>query len=141
MSPVSVVSNLKNRIFIVLIVLSNTVGNLLLAIGMKHMPAFQAVSPQGYFLTLLESYWILGGVALLIVWMVAQLSMFTWADLTYVLPVTASAYVITAILSKFFLNDQISIERWAGIVLISVGVMFVSETPERTKPEPEGVAR
>ncbi|MES2220374.1 MAG: EamA family transporter, partial [Acidobacteriota bacterium] len=69
-------------------------------------------------------------------WMVTQLSMFTWADLTYVLPVTASAYVITAILSKVFLHDQISISRWVGIALISLGVIFVSETPPRTKPEP-----
>jgi uncharacterized membrane protein len=67
--------------------------------------------------------------------------MFTWADLTYVLPVTASAYVLTAILSKFFLHEQISVSRWIGIVLISFGVLFVSGTPERTKPELEEVAR
>ena len=134
------VSTWRDRIFIVLIVLSNTVGNLLLGIGMAHMPSFHAVSPSGYLLSLLENYWIWSGVALLIIWMVSQLSMFTWADLTYVLPVTASAYVLTAILSKFFLYEQISVSRWIGIVLISFGVLFVSKTPERTKPEPEKVA-
>lgn len=131
----------RDRIFIVLIVLSNTVGNLFLGIGMAHMPSFHAVSPLGYFTSLLQNYWMWSGVALLVVWMVSQLSMFTWADLTYVLPVTASAYVLTAILSKFFLHDQISISRWIGIVLISIGVLFVSETPERTKPASEEVAR
>ena len=107
---------------------------------MTHTPSFHGVSPLAYFLSLLENYWMWSGVALLIVWMVSQLSMFTWADLTYVLPVTASAYVITAILSKVFLHDQISISRWIGIVLISVGVLFVAETPERTNQEREGVA-
>jgi drug/metabolite transporter (DMT)-like permease len=129
-------SKLKNRIFIVLIVISNTVGNLFLGIGMAHMPSFRAVTPIHYFVLLIANYWILGGVGLLIIWMVSQLSMFTWADLTYVLPVTASAYVITAILSKVFLYEQISISRWVGIALISLGVVFVSETPARTKPEP-----
>lgn len=134
------VSKWKNGIFIVLIVLTNTVGNLFLGIGMARMPSFHSVSPLAYFLHMLENYWMWGGVALLIVWMVSQLSMFTWADLTYVLPVTASAYVLTAILSKFFLYEQISVSRWIGVVLISFGVLFVSKTPERTKPEPEEVA-
>jgi hypothetical protein len=40
--------------------------------------------------------------------------MFTWADLSYVPPMTASAYAFTAILGKFFLGEQISAERWAG---------------------------
>ncbi len=140
MSLSSTVSRWRDRIFIVLIVLSNTVGNLFLGLGMAQMPSFHVVSPPGYFLSLLENYWIWSGIALLIIWMVSQLSMFTWADLTYVLPVTASAYVLTAILSKFFLYEQISVSRWIGIVLISFGVLFVSKTPERTKPEPEEVA-
>ena len=133
-------SKLKNRVFIVLIVLSNTVGNLFLGLGMARMPGFLAVSPIHYFVLLATNYWILSGVGLLIVWMVSQLSMFTWADLTYVLPVTASAYVITAALSKVFLHEQISISRWVGIGLISLGVIFVSETPARTKPETDAGA-
>ena len=136
----STVPKWRDRIFIVLIVLSNTIGNLFLGIGMAHMPSFHAVSPLGYFLSVLGNYWMWSGVALLIVWMVSQLSMLTWADLTYVLPVTARAYVLTAILSKLFLHEHISVSRWIGIMLISVGVLFVSETPERTKPEPERVA-
>jgi len=139
-SPASMGSKLKNRIFIVLIVLSNTVGNLFLGIGMAHMPGFLVVTPIHYFVSLLANAWILGGIGLLIVWMVSQLSMFTWADLTYVLPVTASAYVITAILSKFFLHEEISVSRWIGIGLISLGVVFVSETPPRTKPETDAGA-
>jgi drug/metabolite transporter (DMT)-like permease len=124
---------MKNRVFIALIVLSNTVGNLLLGVGMKHMPSFPTVTFQGYLQSLIVNFWILGGVGLLIVWMVSQLSMFSWADLTYVLPITASAYVLTAILSKIFLHEQISIPRWIGVAVISVGVMFVSETPPSTK--------
>lgn len=76
--------------------------------------------------------WILGGIALLTLWMAAQLSMLSWADLTYVLPMTAGAYVLTAILARFFLNERISAARWIGVVVISLGVFLVAETPERT---------
>jgi drug/metabolite transporter (DMT)-like permease len=128
----------KNRIFIVLVVVSNAVGNLLLGNGMKQMPDFQVMSVFGYAVSLFGNLWILGGIALLIVWMVSQLTMFTWADLSYVLPVTASGYILTAILSKFFLGEIVSLTRWAGIVLISFGVVFVADTPPREEPVAKG---
>jgi drug/metabolite transporter (DMT)-like permease len=120
---------LRNRIFITLIVISNTLGNLSLGRGMKTMPGFRPDMLPTYIVEFATNPWIAAGIALLIVWMVAQLSMFTFADLTYVLPMTAGAYVLTAVLSRFFLGEQISPERWAGIALISVGVMLVSESP------------
>jgi drug/metabolite transporter (DMT)-like permease len=57
----------------------------------------------------------------------------SWADLTYVLPATAFGNVIVALLSKFWLHEPISLERWAGIVLITIGVGFVAQGPSRTE--------
>jgi drug/metabolite transporter (DMT)-like permease len=125
---------LKNRLFIALIVLSNCFGNLCLAIAMRHMPSISAVPLLSYLAALLTNPWLFAGTTLLAVWMVSTLSMYTWADLTYILPVTASGYIITALLSRFVLNEQISPLRWAGSVVIALGVVLVSETPERTKP-------
>jgi uncharacterized membrane protein len=65
--------------------------------------------------------------------MFAQLSMYTWADLSFVLPVTASGYVVTAILGKLFLNEAVSISRWVGVVIIAFGVVLVAETRADTK--------
>ena len=131
-------SRRKNQIFIVLVVISNAFGNLLLGAGVKQLPDFQFASAFNYALTLFTNLWVLAGVALLIVWMVAQLTMFTWADLSYVLPVTAGGYILTAILSKVFLGENVSVARWAGIALISCGVVFVADTPPRAEPVPEG---
>ena len=133
--PAEPKSQTKNRIFIAIVVLTNAAGNVLLAIGMKQMPDFDDASVMGYTASLFTNLWVLSGIALLIVWMVAQLSMFSWADLTYVLPVTATGYIVTAILGKFFLGETVSIMRWAGIVVISFGVVLVSETPPH---EPRG---
>lgn len=93
------------------------------------MPEFAADGILSYIVSFLTNPWIVFGILLLIVWMVAQLSMFTWADLSYVLPVTASYYILTALLSRLFLDERISPTRWAGIVVISLGVMLVAETP------------
>jgi drug/metabolite transporter (DMT)-like permease len=133
-------SSLKNPIFIILAVLSNSVGNVFLAIGMKHMPDFHAASILNYGASLMTNSWIVIGTALLIIWMVAQLSMLTWADLTYVLPVTAAVYIVTAILSKFFLDEHVSSIRWAGVVVISCAVLLVAETSPRTERTKDGPA-
>jgi drug/metabolite transporter (DMT)-like permease len=130
---------LRNLIFIVLIVATNTLGNFFLALAMNHMPNFQTEPFGDYARAILTNGWFLAGVALLALWMISQLSMFTWADLSYVLPMTASTYAFTAILSKFYLGERISIERWAGIAIISFGVLMVAETPPWTHslPPPE----
>lgn len=104
------------------------------------MPEFHAASTLVYVSLLLTNNWIVVGTALLIIWMVAQLSMLTWADLTYVLPVTAAVYVVTAILSKFFLDERVSGIRWAGVVVISCAVLLVAETSPRTKTIKDGPA-
>lgn len=124
-------TQLKNRIFVALVVVSNSVGNFLLGLGMEQMPNFGDVSFFSYVVAFATNAWLLLGIALMIVFMLSQLSMYSWADLSYVLPVTASTYILSALLSKFFLHDTVSVARWAGIALISFGVIFVAETPVR----------
>lgn len=132
--PVTSSFHVKNRIFIAVVVLTNTFGNLCLAIAMRHMPGLGAVPFSSYLEDLFTNPWLYLGVALLASWMISTLSMYTWADLTYILPVTASGYIITALLGKFILHEQESIFRWAGVVVIACGVVLVAETPERTSP-------
>ena len=126
-------STIKNVIFVALIVIGNTVGNLFLAISMSHMPAFSSVPWLSYAgLVLLNPSFLLG-TFLIAVSMFAQLAMYTWADLSYVLPVTASGYVITALLGKFFLAENVSVTGWIGVIVISFGVVLVAETRPDTK--------
>jgi drug/metabolite transporter (DMT)-like permease len=132
MTRVSHPSNLKNWIFIAIAVISNSFGNLFLGMGMKYID-FHNASNVKYSSLLLTGVLLVLGTLLTIIYTVAQLSLFSWADLSYVLPVTASSYVLTAILSRAFLNESISIARWAGIVVISFGVVLVSETPPHTE--------
>ena len=60
------------------------------------------------------------------------LTALSWADLTFVLPATSLAYVAVAFLSRFWLHEQISPARWAGIALITAGVGFVTRGPAYT---------
>lgn len=133
---VNPVSAIRNWTFIAIVVVANSFGNLMLAIGTKQLPAFDLERMPEYLVGMSTNFWIIGGVALLASYMFAQLSMLSWCDLSYVLPVTAIGYIITALLAVFVLGENISPMRWAGTAVISFGVFFVAETGEKTIHKP-----
>ncbi len=124
----------KTFIFIAVAVLANSFGNLLLSIGMDRMPRFSFGALPHYFLSGITDPQLLAGTFLTATYSFAQLSLFSWADLSFVVPCIASSYVITALLSEFILNEPVHLERWAGVLLISLGVFLVSRTPPATSP-------
>ncbi len=114
-------------------------GDTCLSRGMTHMPAISLVAP-GALIAAVFTPWISIGIALLIGFFASYLTALSWADLTFVLPATAFGNVIVALLSRFWLHEQISLARWAGILLITVGVGFIAQGPsltERPAPQPE----
>jgi uncharacterized membrane protein len=111
----------KTWICATIVVLANVFGNFFMK---KGMPA-ELVGPIEY-ITVLFRPWVTLGVALLIVWMLARMALLSWADLSYVLPVTSVGYALVALVGRVFLHEQISFKRWAGIALIMGGVALVS---------------
>jgi uncharacterized membrane protein len=111
----------KTWICAAVVVLSNVFGNFFLKRG---MPA-QLPTPLSYITALFEP-WAALGVTLLVLWMMSRMTLLSWADLSYVLPVTSIGYVLVALTGKFLLHEQISLQRWAGIMLIMSGVALVS---------------
>jgi drug/metabolite transporter (DMT)-like permease len=77
--------------------------------------------------------WIAVGIALLIGFFASYLTALSWADLTFVLPATAFGNVIVALLSRFWLHEAVSPQRWLGVLLITVGVGFVAKGPALTE--------
>jgi drug/metabolite transporter (DMT)-like permease len=130
---------LKTRICLLIIIVANAVGNLLLAYGMRRVGSIASYSPLELVsagLRAMTDGWVLAGVLLLLVFFVAHGLVLSWADLSYVLLVTAIGYVLVAALSRQFLGETISALRWAGTVVITAGVMLVGSTPISTVETP-----
>lgn len=108
-------------------------GDTCLSRGMTRLPAISVAHPVELIAAVFTP-WIACGIALLIGFFASYLTALSWADLTFVLPATAFGNVIVALLARFWLHEPISLERWAGIVLITVGVGFVAQGPARTEP-------
>jgi uncharacterized membrane protein len=111
----------KTRIFTVIVVLSNALGNFALASGMKH----RSTDSVRAYLAAIFSPWVMIGISLLILWLLSRMALLSWADLSYVLPVTSLGYVANALMGRLFLNEQITPGRWAGTLLIVAGTVFV----------------
>jgi drug/metabolite transporter (DMT)-like permease len=120
-----------------LVAISAPLGDSCLSRGMAAIPAITLAHPASLIAAVFTP-WIALGIALLIGFFASYLTALSWADLTFVLPATAFGYVFIALLARFWLHESISLERWAGIAFITLGVGFVAQGPSLTQhPAPE----
>ncbi len=123
----------RTRVYLLtaFVVAANVLGNFALSWGMKH--------PNGLVLTgigpvdSLINPWVLVGILLLAVWTLSRVTLLSWADLSFVLPVTSIGYVLNAVIGHFFLNEAISLQRWLGTALILSGTILTAATPPRAE--------
>jgi drug/metabolite transporter (DMT)-like permease len=120
------------RALAVAVVGFSVTGNYFLSIGMRPIGAV-SLSPIAY-LRAMTNVWVVIGILLLIGWLVSQLSLLSWADLSYVLPVTGLSYVFSAAVGAWSLKERVSLTHWGGVFLIFAGVLVVGRTRPRTAP-------
>jgi drug/metabolite transporter (DMT)-like permease len=127
---------LKTWVCTLIVVFSNAFGDFFMKRGLPE--SARLTGPLEYVGALFQP-WVALGVVLLIIWQLSRMAMLSWADLSYVLPVTSVGYVVVALLGKVMLNEAITGRRWAGIVLIVAGVALVSagSAPSTTHREAE----
>jgi uncharacterized membrane protein len=124
--------NLKTRFFTMLVVLSSLCGTFSLSWGMRQVGRLVSFSPLAYVRAVFNP-WVALGISLLILWLFSHMTLLSWADLSYVLPVTSIGYVLSALAGRLFLHEEISPWRWAGIMMIVAGVALVARTaPQRS---------
>jgi len=109
----------------------STLGDSLLARGMKTLGGASLHNISGLLLSILNPYVGLG-IVLLLAFFASYMSALSWADLTYVLPATSLSYVLVALIARIAFHEEISNTRWLGIALIAAGVGFVAAGPSAT---------
>jgi uncharacterized membrane protein len=125
----------KTYLLIFLMVIFGPLGNVLLGKGMKRIGTVSIGTTAGVIDLLsrvLTSGTIWLGIGSLITFFVGYMLVLTWADYSYVQPASAAAYGMVALLGHFMLREVVTPTRWAGVILICVGVLVVGHTPPRT---------
>lgn len=125
----------KTFVLIVLVVLLSSVGNVLLSVGMKHVGAIRAWTPgalAGVFVDTFTNPFIWLGIGSLLAFFVCYLVLLSWADYSFVTPVSAVGYAVVPLLGWALLGETVSRLRWSGIACLCVGVLLISRTPPKT---------
>lgn len=126
---------MKTLVVLFLAILAQTFGDVMLTKGMKSVGEVNTLVPSellaiGWQVFTNPLIWV--GIGLLMVFFALYLAALSWADLSYVLPVTAFGYALNAVMAKSLLGEHVSLTRWAGTMVICVGVAVVSRTEQKT---------
>ena len=119
---------LRTALFLAITVLANTGGEISLTRAMKdvgEIKNFKLSALLIVFKRAFRSGWMRLAIVLLAVGFFSLLVLLSWADVSFVIPATASTYVVGGLGAKSLLGERLSPARWAGIVLVSVGVALV----------------
>lgn len=121
----------KTLAVMVLAVTAGTIGDLLLARGMKEMGDVSAMNLRGMFSAAVQALTtpkLVIGTAMLAIFFFLWLAVLSWEDLSVALPLQALNYVLVAFLSQYFLGEVVSPLRWAGTILVCVGVILIARS-------------
>src|SRR5438552_18002221 len=70
--------------------------------------------------------WMWLGIGLMAAAFFSLLALLSWADVSFVVPITALSYVAGALGAHFLLHEQVTPARWTGVLLVCFGVALLS---------------
>ena len=116
---------------IVIMVLSTTAGDILLARAMKQVGDLGALRrARGLFAVVKAAMTNVNMLAALLFFAVGFFTLLvslSWADLSLVVPATASlTFVTNAIAAKLFLREDVDTRRWVANILVCIGVALLA---------------
>ncbi len=119
---------LTGVIFYLFILLSGTGGEMCVSRAMKSIGEVTDFRPHSIALAIgraMKVPWMWIGVAMMAMGFFSLMGLLSMANVSFVYPASALSYVVGALGGKFFLGETVSKERWAGVLLVTLGVLLV----------------
>lgn len=122
--------SLAYSIMLILISISIAVcGQILLKIGINRigvgeMSSFEAL--RQLFTGVIKSPMVLTGLFLYFISAAIWIVVLSTVELSFAYPFIGLTYVLVLVLSKVILKEDISLIRWAGAAIITIGVIVIS---------------
>ncbi|MBM4122601.1 MAG: hypothetical protein FJ249_08415 [Nitrospira sp.] len=110
-------------------------GQILIRRGMQDVGSLETYAPLAllsYFGQALSNPYVILGTILNGIFYFLLIASLSWADVTVAVPFTAMEYAFAAVLAITLLQEVVPPVRWAGIVLVIVGVVLVTVSGEPT---------
>ena len=114
---------------VLFLILIDSAGNIFLTKGMKQIGDVGDLRPRELLRIALKAItnpMLLLGILCIAGAFFTFLGLLAGADLSFVLPATSLAYVVSVFGAKYFLKENVTADRWIGTILICVGVALIS---------------
>lgn len=115
-------------LLLLLIVIAGTGGELCISRTMKTIGEVTDFRPINLFRVMIRAMhvgWMWIGLLLSIIAFLALLGALSIENVSFVVPVTAISYAAGTLGGKIFLGERVSLQRWAGVALVCIGVTLV----------------
>lgn len=119
---------MRTAFFIALIVLASTGGDICITRTMKFIGEVHHFSPHAILKVLGRAFavaWMWLGITLMAISFFSLLAVLSWENVSFVIPATALSYAVGALGAKFLLGERVNSVRWAGVLLVCLGVALV----------------
>src|SRR5271169_5461009 len=119
---------MRELIFYLLIIGAGTGGELCVSRAMKAVGEVHDFRPAALVRVIaraLRVSWMWVGLTLMATAFFSLLAVLSRQNVSLVVPVTALSYGAGALGGKFFLGEQVTPRRWAGVILVCIGVTVV----------------
>ena len=116
-------------LFILIPVTAAAIGQMILKVGMNQIGELKF--SDGLFdmvWKLISNVYVVGGLVFFGVNAFLWLVVLSKEKLSFAYPMVAFAYVLTILLSKFVLHEEIPLLRWAGLGIIICGILMIAKS-------------
>ena len=120
---------MRSAALLAVLIFSSTGGEIAITYGMKATGEPAQLRPMALLKFLgraLLNGWFWAGVPLMALSFYSLLVLLSWEPISFVIPASALSYVVGTLVAKYILREDVSIARWAGVVLVCLGVALVA---------------
>lgn len=134
---------MKTFLLLCSLIAFSSLGEILSAKGMQQVGAvsFRPRALLGAIGRMLRNPFLFLGVVFLAVSFFSFISLLSYADLSFVVPLTAVGYITNTLGGRFFLHERITRERWLGTLLVAGGVALISLSSTLEQHAPQWAAQ
>ncbi len=121
----------KSLLMILFTITMAVAGQLFLKAGMNKIGPITLSDVKNGMATLTKiatNSQVVFGLALYVISAAVWLVVLSRVNLSFAYPLVGFSYIVVMFASRFLFNEPISAVRWAGAILISIGVVFISRT-------------
>jgi len=119
---------MREALLLFLVVVSGTGGEICVTRAMKRVGEVTDFRPLAVLRVILRAMkvpWMWIGVSMMAVAFFSLLAVLSIENVSFVVPVTALNYAAGALGGKFFLGERVTARRWAGVLIVCIGVTLV----------------